>query len=92
MLVLNEWSHYTLSLFIERHPDNRKTTSGVLVLKLHQRLWSKMPLIPLWDAIAFLIWLISFGRKTIRWRGIDYYIEKGMLVPVIASSSSKASD
>jgi len=44
--------------------------------------WRKMPLIPLWDATAFLIWLASFGRKTIRWRGIDYQIREGMLVPV----------
>ena len=44
--------------------------------------WKKVPLIPLWDATAFLIWLASFGRKTIRWRGIDYRIQEGMLVPV----------
>ena len=55
-------------------------------------LWSKMVLIPLWDATAFLIWLISFVRKTIRWRGIDYYIHKGMLVPVVATPSQNASD
>jgi ceramide glucosyltransferase len=55
-------------------------------------LWSKMPLIPLWDAVAFLIWLISFGRNTIRWRGIDYHIRKGMLVPVVVSPAQNASD
>jgi ceramide glucosyltransferase len=55
-------------------------------------LWRKMALIPLWDATGFLIWLISFGRKTIRWRGIDYYIHKGMLVPVVATPSQNASD
>ena len=53
-------------------------------------LWGKMALIPLWDAMAFLIWLISFGRRTIRWRGIDYYIQKGMLVPVVAAPSQNA--
>jgi ceramide glucosyltransferase len=45
-------------------------------------LWPKMLLIPLWDAVAFLIWVASFGRKTIRWRGYDYYIRDGILVPV----------
>jgi ceramide glucosyltransferase len=55
-------------------------------------LWTKMPLIPLWDATAFLIWLVSFGRRTIRWRGIDYYIHKGTLVPVVASPATNASD
>lgn len=43
-------------------------------------MWRKMPLIPLWDAMAFAIWLVSFGRRTIRWRGVDYYIRQGKLV------------
>jgi ceramide glucosyltransferase len=46
------------------------------------RFWKQMPLIPLWDALAFLIWLASFLRKSIRWRGADYYIREGKLVPV----------
>jgi len=53
-------------------------------------LWKKMPLIPLWDAMAFGIWIVSFGRKTIRWRGVDYYIRQGMLVPVAAGAASNA--
>ncbi len=35
-----------------------------------------MPLIPLWDAIAFLLWLASFTRHTIRWRGVNYYFAR----------------
>jgi ceramide glucosyltransferase len=42
-------------------------------------LWPKMLLIPVWDAAAFLIWLASFTRRTIRWRGIDYTLRDGML-------------
>ena len=50
---------------------------------LKQRgVWSKMALIPLWDALAFAIWVVSFTRKTIRWRSGDYYIREGSLVPV----------
>lgn len=45
-------------------------------------LWKQMPLLPVWDAVAFAIWLISFSRNTIRWRGADYYIREGQLVPV----------
>jgi ceramide glucosyltransferase len=45
-------------------------------------LWKQMPLIPVWDAIAFVIWLTSFTRNSIRWRGSDYYIRDGCLVPV----------
>jgi ceramide glucosyltransferase len=37
--------------------------------------------IPVWDALAILIWLASFTRSTIRWRDLDYYIRNGELVP-----------
>jgi ceramide glucosyltransferase len=50
---------------------------------LKQRgLWQKLPLLPIWDALAFFIWLISFGRKSIRWRDQEYFIREGRLVPV----------
>jgi ceramide glucosyltransferase len=50
---------------------------------LKQRgLWRKMPAIPLWDALAFCIWLASFARRSIRWRGADYLLRDGRLVPV----------
>ncbi|HLY16693.1 MAG TPA: glycosyltransferase [Bryobacteraceae bacterium] len=54
---------------------------GVWGLK-QKGLWRKMPLIPLWDGLAFLIWLASFGRRSIRWRGSDYLLRDGRLVPV----------
>jgi len=44
--------------------------------------WKNLWLIPLWDAIACVIWLVSFSRNSIRWRGADYYIRDGQLVPV----------
>jgi ceramide glucosyltransferase len=45
-----------------------------------------IPLILLWDAVAFGIWLASFLRSSIRWRGADYYIRDGKLVPVREAS------
>jgi hypothetical protein len=39
-----------------------------------------MPLIPLWDALAFFIWLVSFTRTFIRWRGVDYQLRNGQFV------------
>ncbi len=54
---------------------------GVWGLK-QSGVWKRMPLVPLWDAWALLIWLLSFGRRSIRWRDIDYRIRRGMLVPV----------
>jgi ceramide glucosyltransferase len=49
-------------------------------------LWGQMILIPVWDAVAFFIWLASFLRSTIRWRGADYHIRGGQLVPVAPHS------
>jgi ceramide glucosyltransferase len=50
-------------------------------------LWKQMPLIPVWDAVASAIWLTSFGRSSIRWRGADYHIRDGRLVPVASARS-----
>jgi ceramide glucosyltransferase len=58
-------------------------TIGVKGLK-DSALWKKLWLIPVWDAMAFCIWLISFGRNSVRWRGGKYYIRDGVLIPVIA--------
>jgi ceramide glucosyltransferase len=52
-------------------------------------LWKKLWLIPVWDALAFFIWLFSFLRSSIRWRGGEYYIRDGQLVPVTANPSEK---
>ncbi len=52
-------------------------------LGLRQRgVWAKLPLIPAWDALATVIWLMSFTRKSIAWRGQKYNIVDGNLVPV----------
>ena len=40
-------------------------------------IWGKMYLIPLWDAMAFLIWAVSFTRTSIRWRGVDHQLRNG---------------
>jgi len=50
---------------------------------LKQRgVWRKSLLITAWDAMATAIWLMSFTRRSIRWRGKDYLIRDGRLVPV----------
>jgi ceramide glucosyltransferase len=55
----------------------------------NQALWRKMWLIPVWDAMAFFIWLVSFGRNSFRWRGGEYSIRDGQLVPVTAHTAEK---
>jgi ceramide glucosyltransferase len=65
-------------------------TAQVAIWGLGQRsYWKRMILIPVWDALAFLIWAASFARHSIRWRGADYYIRGGALVP---ASSTAADD
>jgi ceramide glucosyltransferase len=61
---------------------------GVYGLK-QKGLWSKMPLIPVWDAAAFLTWILSFFRRSIRWRGVGYAIRNGMLVPVFSRAATE---
>jgi len=63
---------------------------GVWGLK-QSGLWKKMPLIVLWDATAFVIWLLTFGRNSIRWRDVDYRIREGMLVPVVQAPAQNSS-
>ena len=43
---------------------------------LRRRLW----LIPVRDAIYFLVWLASFASKKITWGGEEYTMEKGQMV------------
>jgi ceramide glucosyltransferase len=61
---------------------------GVWGMK-QKSVWRKMALVPLWDAWALLIWLLSFGRRSIRWRDIDYRIREGLLVPVSPPAPQK---
>ena len=42
----------------------------------------KMWLLPVWDALAFVIWLVSFGQNSFRWRGGKYRLRNGCLVPI----------
>ena len=54
-----------------------------------QTLWGKMWLIPVWDTIAFFIWLLSFGRNSFRWRDGEYRIRDGRLVPVTGRTTER---
>jgi ceramide glucosyltransferase len=54
----------------------RSIMTGVIgVYGLKQRTtWRRLGLIPVWDALSFGIWVASFMRRSIRWRGADYRI------------------
>lgn len=64
-------------------------TIGVWGLKdpvVRRRFW----LIPLRDALTFLVWLASFASNRIQWRGLEFTVEKGILVPVPYSRNPRA--
>jgi ceramide glucosyltransferase len=62
---------------------------GVWGLK-QSGLWKKMPLFLVWDATALVIWLLTFGRRNIRWRNVDYRIRDGMLVPIVPNPAQNS--
>jgi ceramide glucosyltransferase len=53
---------------------------------LRQKIW----LVPLRDAIHFVVWLASFGSNRIRWGNVDYVIGQGRMVPVTVNDTAAA--
>jgi ceramide glucosyltransferase len=45
---------------------------------LRRKIW----LVPLRDAIHFVIWLASFGSNHVRWGNVEYAIRQGRMVPL----------
>jgi len=45
---------------------------------LRRKIW----LVPLRDAIHFVVWLASFGSNHIRWGGVEYVIRRGRMAPL----------
>src|ERR1700693_3188501 len=54
---------------------------GVLVVGdevLRSRLW----LVPLWDAIHFVVWAASFASNHVVWGKVEYVVDRGRMKPV----------
>ncbi len=45
---------------------------------LRRRLW----LLPIRDAVAAVVWVVSFASNRIQWRGLEFVIRDGILIPV----------
>ncbi len=54
---------------------------------VRRKLW----LVPLQDAIHFVVWLASFASNRIHWGGEEYTIRSGRLIPTTAPESRDAS-
>ena len=44
---------------------------------LRRRLW----LVPLWDAIHFVVWTASFASNRVVWGNVEYVIDRGRMKP-----------
>jgi ceramide glucosyltransferase len=53
---------------------------------LGKRLW----LVPLVDALGFMVWALSFVTSRIDWRGSRFYVRHGRLVPGISDQKGAA--
>jgi ceramide glucosyltransferase len=53
-----------------------------------RELWTKLWMIPLWDAAALCLWIASFVVHRFRWRGGEYEIRDGLLIPVTAPAEA----
>jgi ceramide glucosyltransferase len=45
---------------------------------LKRRWW----LVPVWDAFAFVLWLNSLFWSRVHWRGVEYRVSEGRLIPL----------
>jgi ceramide glucosyltransferase len=50
---------------------------------LKRRWW----LVPLWDTFAFILWITCHFRNRVRWRGAEYYLRGGRLIPAASGGS-----
>jgi ceramide glucosyltransferase len=58
---------------------------------LRRKIW----LVPLRDALHFVIWLASFGSNHIRWGNAEFVIRRGRMVPLAGlerTATSSAED
>ncbi len=55
---------------------------GIGDQELAKILW----LVPVRDAISFIVWVRGFFSDKIKWRGLEYRVKKGRLIPVPATS------
>jgi ceramide glucosyltransferase len=57
---------------------------GVTVVK-DQVLRGRIALVPLWDALHFVVWLASFTSNHIVWGHLEYIVDRGRMTPTARS-------
>jgi len=51
---------------------------------LRRKLW----LVPIRDALHFVVWLASFGSNRIRWGNVEYVVKNGQMIPITESEQT----
>jgi len=52
---------------------------------LRKKIW----LVPLRDALSFVIWLASFGSNRIRWGSVEYLVRDGQMMPILVDKAAE---
>ncbi len=50
-----------------------------------RELYKIMWLIPVRDAISFFVWVVGFFAEKIVWRGLEYRLHEGQLIPILST-------
>ena len=53
--------------------------------------WKKLWLVPLRDAVSFVVWVVGLFSEQILWRGLPYRVKNGELFPLPSASLMKES-
>jgi ceramide glucosyltransferase len=65
-------------------------TVGVRVVGdevLRRRMW----LVPVWDALHFVVWIASFASNHIVWGNVEYAVTRGRMKPVFSGEPAPPS-
>ena len=46
-------------------------------------------LVPLRDALNFVVWTIGCFSSKIKWRGLDFQVKKGLLIPLVGTKTAR---
>jgi len=52
-----------------------------------RELYKIMWLVPVRDAISFIVWLAGFFHEKVIWRGLEYRLHKGQLIPILSTNA-----
>ncbi len=52
-----------------------------------RELYKIMWLVPVRDAISFIVWVAGFFAQRVIWRGLEYRLHKGQLIPMLSTNA-----